>query len=56
MKIITKRHIMESGKTHPAVGRCDCGTTVVLDGFVNRCEGCGREYNCGDAELAPAAH
>jgi hypothetical protein len=35
----------------PAVGRCDCGAEVVLDGFTCPCE-CGRDYNSSGQLLA----
>lgn len=36
----------------PAVGRCDCGEKVSLDGFTNPCV-CGREYDMGGHILTP---
>lgn len=38
--------------TEPAIGICRCGCEVVLDGFTNTCEGCGRDYNMSGQELA----
>lgn len=38
--------------TEPAVGRCDCGRKVTLQGFTCPCE-CGLEYNSGGQLLAP---
>lgn len=37
----------------PAVGLCECGEEVYLDGFTNTCSGCGRDYNSAGQELAP---
>jgi len=37
--------------TEPAIGRCQCGAQVVLDGDAT-CV-CGREYNQSGQELAP---
>lgn len=36
----------------PAIGRCDCGEEVHLDGFTNTCE-CGADYNSSGQRLAP---
>lgn len=38
--------------TIPAVGKCDCGREVVLDGFTCPCD-CGRDYNSSGQLLAP---
>lgn len=38
----------------PARGLCKCGREVVLDGFTNTCDGCGRDYNLSGQELAPS--
>lgn len=37
----------------PAIGLCDCGTEVVLDGFTNTCENCQADYNSAGQRLAP---
>jgi hypothetical protein len=37
----------------PAVGICDCGEEVDLDGFTNTCENCGADYNSSGQKLAP---
>jgi hypothetical protein len=39
--------------TTPAVGRCDCGAAVTLDGFTCTCERCGADYNGSGQRLAP---
>jgi hypothetical protein len=36
----------------PAIGRCDCGCNVTLDGFTNTCD-CGADYNSAGQRLAP---
>jgi hypothetical protein len=36
----------------PAVGKCSCGSMVVLDHFTNACQ-CGRDYNSSGDLLAP---
>ncbi|RKO65741.1 hypothetical protein [Desulfofundulus salinus] len=33
--------------------RCDCGETVICDGFTNTCDRCGRDYNWNGTLLAP---
>ncbi len=38
--------------TEPAVGECNCGEEVVLDGFTNTCESCDRDFNMSGQELA----
>jgi len=38
--------------TEPAIGKCDCGRAVYLDGFTNTCD-CGRDYNWAGQLLAP---
>ena len=40
----------------PAIGKCHCGRKVVLDGFTNTCEKCGRDYNSSGQELAPRSY
>ena len=35
-----------------AVGRCECGSEVILQAFTNTCS-CGRDYNWEGALLAP---
>lgn len=40
---------MEHSYSQPAIGLCDCGCEVSLDGFTNTCE-CGRDYN-GSGQL-----
>lgn len=42
----------ENAYTQPAVGICDCGESVALDGFTNTCDGCGRDYNMSGQLLA----
>lgn len=37
----------------PAIGQCDCGDEVVLDGFTCTCERCGADYNSSGQRLAP---
>jgi hypothetical protein len=37
----------------PALGVCSCGTNVLLEGFTNTCDNCGKDYNLGGQELAP---
>lgn len=37
--------------TQPAIGLCDCGCQVELDGFTNTCE-CGADYNWAGQRLA----
>lgn len=32
---------------------CDCGETVICDGFTNTCDRCGRDYNWNGTLLAP---
>jgi len=49
MKIIRKRR----SKEEPALGRCQCGAEVELEGFTNTCEGCGRDYHWAGQALAP---
>ena len=36
----------------PAVGLCECGRKVALEGFTNPCD-CGRDYNMSGQMLAP---
>lgn len=36
----------------PAIGRCECGREVWLDGFTCPCD-CGRDYNSAGQLLAP---
>lgn len=36
----------------PAIGLCDCGAEVYLEGFTCPCE-CGRDYNSSGQLLAP---
>lgn len=36
-----------------AIGLCDCGNEVVLDGFTCTCEKCGADYNQSGQRLAP---
>ena len=38
--------------TRPAIGRCECGEEVTLDGFTCPCE-CGRDYNSFGQLLSP---
>lgn len=38
--------------TEPAIGKCHCGALVMLEGFTNTCEGCGRDYNSAGQMLA----
>lgn len=42
----------ETSYNVPAVGRCECGREVSLDGFTNTCE-CDRDYNSAGQLLAP---
>ena len=35
-----------------AVGRCDCGEKVYLDGFTNTCDRCETDYNQNGQRLA----
>ncbi len=46
--------VMDFSRTvfEPAIGRCNCGAEVYLDGFTNTCD-CGRDYNMSGQELAP---
>lgn len=39
--------------TEPAVGRCDCGCLVSLEGFTNTCDVCGADYTISGQRLAP---
>ena len=39
--------------THSAIGLCDCGEEVYLDGFTNTCYECGADYNMSGQRLAP---
>lgn len=43
----------EHSYTEPALGKCACGATVVLDRFTCTCHACGRDYNSAGQELAP---
>ncbi len=36
-----------------AIGKCDCGAHVDLDGFTCTCERCGTDYNQSGQRLAP---
>lgn len=38
----------------PAIGKCECGREVALEGFTNTCD-CGRDYNMSGQMLAPRA-
>lgn len=42
----------EHSWVEPAVGLCDCGAEVILDGFTCPCE-CGADYNSAGQRLAP---
>lgn len=54
MQIIREPVRDEDGrKLEPAIGKCDCGTEVELDGFTNTCDGCGSDYNWAGQLLAP---
>ena len=63
IEIIAKAHrVTETDKDgyihsgrEPAVGLCHCGRKIVLEGFTNTCEACGRDYNWAGQELAPRA-
>ena len=37
----------------PALGQCSCGEEVLLSGFTNTCDQCGKDYNLSGQELAP---
>jgi hypothetical protein len=39
--------------SEPAIGICDCGEEVVLQGFTCTCHGCGADYNSAGQKLAP---
>lgn len=41
--------------THAAIGECQCGGEVYLEGFTNTCEQCGADYNLSGQRLAPRA-
>ena len=41
----------EHSYNEPAIGKCDCGCEVILDGFTNTCH-CGRDYNMSGQQLA----
>lgn len=41
----------ENSYRQPAIGVCDCGEEVYLDGFANSCD-CGRDYNSAGQQLA----
>jgi len=45
------RHIHR--EKEPAIGICDCGSEVVLQGFTCTCHGCGADYNSAGQKLAP---
>lgn len=56
MKIIRSRERIKckTGRCRyiePAVGKCDCGGLVSLEGFTNACS-CGRLYNMSGQELS----
>lgn len=42
--------------TESAVGRCDCGEKVYLEGFTNTCYKCKADYNQSGQRLAPRSH
>ena len=44
---------LHSNWIEPACGKCECGTTVELEGFTNTCEGCGEDYDSCGQNLAP---
>jgi hypothetical protein len=43
----------ERDVTIHAIGLCQCGEEVPLDGFTCPCPGCGRDYNMSGQLLAP---
>lgn len=55
---VTVRMVDDGVRTHrhsyveAAVGECECGAHVTLDGFTNTCD-CGRDYSMGGQLLAP---
>ena len=55
MKIIHPRTTTASGYREPAVGQCDCGAHVTLQGFTNTCDRCGADYNMSGNRLADRA-
>lgn len=53
-KIIDKGIICREHRYRiPAVGKCECGALVTLDGFTNTCDRCELDYNSSGQQLAP---
>jgi hypothetical protein len=53
MDIIHPRKRISPSYVQPAVGRCDCGSEVILSGFTNTCADCETDYNMSGQRLAP---
>ena len=45
-------NVREWAYREPAIGLCDCGSEVVLEGFTCPCD-CGADYNSSGQRLAP---